>query len=77
MLDLRGFSFGDRTVVEFWQVLPAALALMFVFEGLLPFLSPARWRNVVATVAALDDASIRRFGFISMAMGVALLYLVN
>jgi len=77
MLDLRGFSFGDRTVVEFWQVFPAALALMFVFEGLLPFLSPARWRRLLATVATLDDASIRRFGFFSMATGVALLYLVN
>ena len=63
--------------MDFWQVFPAAVALVFVFEGLLPFLSPARWRNVVATVAALDDASLRRFGFITMAMGVALLYLVN
>jgi uncharacterized protein YjeT (DUF2065 family) len=63
--------------VDFWQVFPAALALVFVIEGLLPFLSPARWRTLVASVAELDDASIRRFGLGSMLTGVVLLYLVN
>ncbi|MEE4278458.1 MAG: DUF2065 domain-containing protein [Halieaceae bacterium] len=63
--------------MEFWQVFPAALALVFVLEGILPFISPARWRAMIATVASLDDASIRRFGFISMVSGIALLYWVN
>ncbi len=63
--------------MDFWQVFPAALALVFVIEGLLPFLSPGRWRTLVASVAALDDASIRRFGLGSMLAGVVLLYLVN
>ena len=56
---------------------PAAIALVFVIEGLLPFLSPARWRAMLAAAARLDDASIRRFGLCSMALGVFLLYLVN
>ena len=63
--------------MEFWQVLPAALALVFVIEGVLPFLSPARWRAMMMTVARLDDASLRRFGLVSMIIGVLLLYLVN
>jgi uncharacterized protein YjeT (DUF2065 family) len=63
--------------MEFWDVFPAAIALVMVFEGLLPFLSPRRWRAAIATVAALDDRSIRRFGLISMGLGVGLLYLVN
>ena len=63
--------------MDFWQVFPAAIALVFVFEGLLPFLSPGRWRSMIATVATLDDASLRRFGFGSMLVGVVLLYLVN
>jgi len=63
--------------VEFWQVLPAALALVFVIEGVLPFLSPARWRAMMMTVARLDDSSLRRFGLFSMVFGVLLLYLVN
>ena len=63
--------------MDFWQVFPAAIALVFIFEGALPFLSPRRWRAVIATIATLDDASIRRFGFGSMLVGVVLLYLVN
>lgn len=56
---------------------PVALALVFVIEGLLPFISPRRWRVMIATVVQLDDRSIRRFGLGSMLFGVAMLYLVN
>ncbi len=41
------------------------------------FLSPRRWRAMIASVAALDDRSIRRFGLGSMLFGVVMLYLVN
>lgn len=77
MFRRHGFFLGDRKRVEFWQVLPAALALVFVIEGVLPFLSPARWRAMMMTVARLDDSSLRRFGLVSMVIGVVLLYLVN
>lgn len=70
------FSWGI-VLQEFWQVFPIALALVFVVEGLLPFISPGRWRSMIATVAQLDDAAIRRFGLGSMLFGVVMLYLVN
>ena len=63
--------------MDFWQVLPAALALVFVIEGVLPFVSPPRWRAMMMSVARLDDSSLRRFGLVSMVFGVFLLYLVN
>lgn len=63
--------------MDFWEVFPVAIALVFVVEGFVPFLSPARWRQAVLTLAHLDDASIRRFGFVSMLLGVGLLYLVH
>lgn len=63
--------------MDFWQVFPVAVALVFVIEGLLPFLSPARWRGMLAAVALLDDATIRRFGLGSMLFGLGMLYLVN
>ena len=62
---------------DFWQVFPVALALVFVIEGMLPFISPARWRAMIATVAQLDNASISRFGLGSMLFGVLMLYLVH
>lgn len=63
--------------MDFWQVFPVAMALVLVIEGMLPFLSPSRWRQMIVTVAQLDDASIRRFGLGSMAFGLLLLYWVN
>jgi len=63
--------------MDFWQVFPAAVALVFVVEGVLPFLSPGRWRSMIATIATMDDRSIRRFGLGSMVFGVVMLYLVN
>lgn len=63
--------------MDFWQVLPVAIALVFIIEGMFPYISPARWRSMIATIAQLDDASIRRFGLGSMLFGLVLLYLVN
>ena len=63
--------------MDFWQVLPVALALVLVIEGLLPFISPRRWRQMVATVAQLEDRLIRNAGLGSMLLGLALLYWVQ
>ena len=63
--------------MDFWQVLPVAIALVLIIEGALPFISPNRWRNMLAVVAELDDRVIRNVGLVSMLLGVLLLYLVN
>lgn len=63
--------------MDFWQVFPVALALVFIVEGLLPFISPRYWRAMIASVATMDDASIRRFGLGSMVFGLIMLYVVN
>ena len=76
-IHIHGFSFGGLSLRDFWQVFPVAVALVFVIEGMLPFVSPGRWRTMIATVAQLDDASIRRFGLGSMLFGIVMLYLVN
>ena len=63
--------------MDFWQVLPAAVALMLIIEGMMPFISPNRWRNMLAVVAEMEDRMIRNIGLGSMALGVLILYLVN
>jgi uncharacterized protein YjeT (DUF2065 family) len=60
-----------------WHEIAIALCLVLVIEGLLPFISPRRWRRMVLQVANVDDRSIRLMGFISMVLGTALLYWVN
>ena len=52
-----------------------AVALMLVFEGLLPFIAPKRWREIFRRISDLSDGQIRFFGLISIASGV-LLYLI-
>jgi uncharacterized protein YjeT (DUF2065 family) len=63
--------------MDFWQVHPVAMALVFIIEGVLPFVSPARWRNAIAQVVQLEDRVLRLFGLGSMVFGLLVLYLVN
>ncbi|MBT4520372.1 MAG: DUF2065 domain-containing protein [Halieaceae bacterium] len=63
--------------MDFWQVLPVAIALVFIIEGLIPFMSPNRWRNMLAIAGEMDDRVIRNIGLGSMLLGLALLYWVN
>jgi hypothetical protein len=53
----------------------SAFALMLIFEGLLPFFSPGRWRAVLERVLRLTDGQIRFLGLCSMAVGLLLLWL--
>ena len=50
-----------------------ALALMLVFEGLLPFLSPTMWRQVFERAVRMSDGQIRFLGLSSMLAGMLLL----
>lgn len=63
--------------MNFWQVLPVAIALVFVLEGLLPFASPRLWRTMLRQAAGMDDRTVRLIGLCSMLFGVVLLYLVH
>lgn len=60
-----------------WHDLGVALCLVLVIEGILPFLYPKRWREMVSKLAEVDDNSMRIAGLISMLLGIALLYLIN
>jgi len=63
--------------VDFWQVLPVAIALVFIIEGMLPFINPNRWRAMLAVAAQMDDRMIRNIGLGSMLFGVVILYVVH
>lgn len=60
-----------------WDSLAGALALLLIIEGMLPFLSPGWLRKSLAQIAQMDDRMLRTIGFISMLMGLALLYFVR
>ncbi len=60
-----------------WHELGIALSLLLVIEGIIPFLYPARWKEMVQMLAEVDDRTMRIVGLISMLTGTALLYLIN
>jgi len=55
------------------DVLLGALALMLLIEGLLPFVSPATWREVFERATRMSDGQIRFIGLISLVAGLALM----
>lgn len=57
----------------FW----AALGLMLVFEGIMPFLAPSVWRDAFLRMALLTDAQLRVFGLASMCAGLLLIVLLH
>jgi uncharacterized protein YjeT (DUF2065 family) len=48
----------------------AALALVLVIEGLLPFLSPPRWRRMFEQILQMSDGQIRFIGLASILVGL-------
>jgi uncharacterized protein YjeT (DUF2065 family) len=65
------------SILDFWHVLAVAIALVFIIEGLLPFISPDRWRKLLIAADKMDDKVIRNIGLGSMLFGVLLLYIVH
>jgi uncharacterized protein len=54
-----------------------ALALMLVFEGLLPFLNPRLWRQAFERATRMSDGQIRFLGLTSVLAGLLLLVLAT
>ncbi len=59
------------------DVLWLALAFMLMFEGLLPLLLPARWRQAFEQIVRLPERQIRLFGLLSVAAGLLLYWLIR
>ncbi|MGE0349735.1 DUF2065 domain-containing protein [Hydrogenophaga sp.] len=56
----------------FWS----ALALVLIFEGLLPLLAPTLWRRVFTDLMRLRDGQLRFFGLVSVGSGLLLWWLL-
>ncbi len=60
-----------------WADLWAALALFMVLEGLIPFVSPRGYKNMVQQMAGLPENLLRNLGLGLIVVGLALLFLVR
>lgn len=57
-----------------WSDFFAALGLVLILEGILPFASPSGWRNMVQQISATADKNLRSIGAVSMIAGLLILY---
>ncbi|HAT28828.1 MAG TPA: DUF2065 domain-containing protein [Gammaproteobacteria bacterium] len=60
-----------------WHDLAVAFCLMLVIEGIIPFVNPGRWRQLLKVLDQIDDRTMRMIGLGSMLTGTALLYFIN
>jgi len=59
--------------VDWGTSILAAIALVLIFEGLLPLISPTKWREMFAQLLQLQDGQIRFFGLGTVLLGLFLL----
>ena len=60
-----------------WDELFRAVALVLVIEGVMPFISPQKWRQTMLQASQIPDRIMRVIGLASMLAGVILLYLMS
>lgn len=60
-----------------WEKFLTAFCLLLVLEGILPFLYPSRWRQLVEVLADMDDSKLRGMGLVSMLTGIIFLFLIH
>ncbi len=49
----------------------AALALVLIVEGILPFAAPALWREAFRRLIEMSDGQIRFIGLTALLLGIA------
>ena len=54
-----------------------AVALVLILEGMLPFISPRKYRQMVAEISRLGDNQSRNIGLVIMVIGVVVLFIVR
>lgn len=53
-----------------WSIFLTAIGLLCVFEGIMPFLSPRVWRQIVLVMSTQSDRTLRIIGLSSMLIGL-------
>jgi uncharacterized protein YjeT (DUF2065 family) len=51
-----------------------ALGLMLILEGMMPMVSPLRWRSLFEQLLQLEDGQIRFFGMFMVVFGLLVIW---
>jgi len=61
----------------YWTEILTAVSLVLIIEGMLPFIRPGRYKQLVAQIVRLSDNQLRIFGLSAMIAGLLLLFIVR
>ena len=59
--------------MAFWDAILIAVALVLILEGLLPLISPSKWREMFTQLLQLQDGQVRFFELSTVLLGFFLL----
>lgn len=59
-----------------WHDFFTAIALLLIFEGLLPFVNPDGLKKIYKSMIETPESSLRMVGLASIVAGLVLLYIV-
>ena len=57
-----------------WGDLGAAVALMLIIEGMMPFINPKTFRQMLEMVSQMEERHVRTLGGVWMGLGLLVLY---
>jgi uncharacterized protein YjeT (DUF2065 family) len=60
-----------------WTDLFAALAIVCIIEGVMPFINPSGVKRLLSRIASSEDRDMRIAGVILMAVGLTILFVVR
>ncbi len=62
---------------QWWEWLVSAIALVFVIEGIMPFVTPEQWRHLLRMLTEKPVTQIRAMGMTMMLLGLLILFVVH
>ncbi len=60
-----------------WNEILVAVALVLILEGIIPFLSPDKFRQAMVRFIQMPDQVLRMIGLASMTVGMVFLYILR
>jgi len=55
----------------------AAIALVLVLEGIMPFLAPQQWKQMLQQISQMSDKNLRIMGAVMMIVGALLFKIIR
>ncbi|KAA3638396.1 MAG: DUF2065 domain-containing protein [Proteobacteria bacterium] len=55
----------------------AAIALVLILEGIMPFVAPSQWKQMLVQISQMSDKNLRIMGAVMMIVGVLIFKIIQ